>query len=345
MKEAMFYRREEAEQLRCTLCPRSCRIAPGKCGYCGVRRNSGGRLEALTWCRPAAVQIDPIEKKPLAFFLPGSRTFSLGTFGCNLGCVFCQNDELSRGSYPLGFREREVAPEEIVEAALRHGCRSVAFTYNEPGIWFEYIMDVMRADPDLHLVLVTNGFLNEEPLRQLCGVADAINLDVKGFTEDFYGKICEGRLADVMRSARIIRDEGVHLEITYLVIPGHNDSEDEVGSFCGWVRDELGADVPVHFTRFHPDFEMMDVPMTPVETVMRCREIGMGCGLEYVFVGNVVTEHADNTYCPGCGAMLVSRLGYLVDIVGLDGDRCSSCGRRIPIRLRSEVPKDSPESL
>lgn len=135
MKEAMFYRREEAEQLRCTLCPRSCRIAPGKCGYCGVRRNSGGRLEALTWCRPAAVQIDPIEKKPLAFFLPGSRTFSLGTFGCNLGCVFCQNDELSRGSYPPGFREREVAPEEIVEAALRHGCRSVAFTYNEPTVF------------------------------------------------------------------------------------------------------------------------------------------------------------------------------------------------------------------
>lgn len=341
--ESRFYTRD-GDAYVCGLCPHGCRLRPGQYGRCGSRRADEDMLVAYSYGKVSSIAVDPIEKKPLYHYRPRSRCFSVGSVGCNMRCRHCQNYSISMMSYGKKRTTYE-SPEELAAMCRHEGLDTIAFTYNEPGIWFEYIMDVMKVDPGLHLVLVTNGFLNEEPLRQLCGVADAINLDVKGFTEDFYGRICEGRLADVMRSARIIRDEGVHLELTYLVIPGHNDSEDEVRSFCGWVRDELGADVPVHFTRFHPDFEMMDVPMTPVETVMRCREIGMGCGLEYVFVGNVVTEHADNTYCPGCGAMLVSRLGYLVDIVGLDGDRCSSCGRRIPIRLRSEVPEDSPEPL
>ena len=259
--ESRFYSRD-GDSYVCGLCPHGCRLRPGQYGRCGSRRADEDMLVAYSYGKVSSIAVDPIEKKPLYHYRPRSRCFSVGSVGCNMRCRHCQNYSISMMSYGKKRTTYE-SPEELVAMCRHEGLDTIAFTYNEPGIWFEYIMDVMRADPDLHLVLVTNGFLNEEPLRQLCGVADAINLDVKGFTEDFYGKICEGRLADVMRSARIIRDEGVHLEITYLVIPGHNDSEDEVGSFCGWVRDELGADVPVHFTRFHPDFEMMDVPRTP----------------------------------------------------------------------------------
>ena len=257
--ESRFYSRD-GDSYVCGLCPHGCRLRPGQYGRCGSRRADEDMLVAYSYGKVSSIAVDPIEKKPLYHYRPRSRCFSVGSVGCNMRCRHCQNYSISMMSYGKKRTTYE-SPEELVAMCRHEGLDTIAFTYNEPGIWFEYIMDVMRADPDLHLVLVTNGFLNEEPLRQLCGVADAINLDVKGFTEDFYGKICEGRLADVMRSARIIRDEGVHLEITYLVIPGHNDSEDEVGSFCGWVRDELGADVPVHFTRFHPDFEMMDVPI------------------------------------------------------------------------------------
>lgn len=333
--ESRFYTREGGLYV-CGLCPHRCRLAPGQYGRCGSRRADEDMLVAYSYGKVSSVCVDPVEKKPLYHYRPHSRCFSVGGIGCNLRCKNCQNYSISMTSRISYGKKRTTyeSPEELAGMCRHEGQDTIAFTYNEPGIWFEYIMDVMAADPGLHLILVTNGFLNEGPLRELCKVADAFNLDVKGFTEDFYRTICDGRLEDVLRSARIIRDEGIHMELTYLVIPGHNDSEDEVGRFCAWVRDELGADVPVHFTRFHPDFEMTDVPMTPVETVMRCREIGMETGLEYVYVGNVLTEDADNTYCPGCGTPLVKRLGYLVDIVGLDGDRCAECGRKADIVLR-----------
>lgn len=294
MKEAMFYRREEAEQLRCTLCPRSCRIAPGKCGYCGVRRNSGGRLEALTWCRPAAVQIDPIEKKPLAFFLPGSRTFSLGTFGCNLGCVFCQNDELSRGSYSPGFREREVAPEEIVEAALRHGCRSVAFTYNEPTVFLEYALAVARLAKEANLatVLVSNGWINPEPMRELYPLIDAANIDMKGFSESFYRELCGGTLAPVLRSMEYFhRELGHHLEITNLVIPGRNDSPEMIDAFLDWAEEKLDRKVPIHFTAFHPAYRLFDRP-TPPELLRKIRDHARDRGFSRIRLGNIPDPEA-----------------------------------------------------
>ena len=223
------------------------------------------------------------------------------------------------------------SPAELAALCRSEGQDTIAFTYNEPMIWFEYIMDVKRADPDLRIVLVTNGLVCEEPLRELCSVTDAVNMDVKGFTDEFYIRVCGAHLDDVLRSAATVRDEGVHLELTYLVIPGYNDSEDEVRRFCAWVAGSLGPEVPVHFTRFHPDNEMTDIQWTPVETVLRCREIGLECGLEYVYVGNVVTEGAADTYCPGCGTPVIRRLGYLVDVEALDGDRCAVCGRRLNI--------------
>lgn len=327
--ESRFYRRD-GDAYVCGLCPHACRLRPGQYGRCGSRRADEDMLVAYSYGKVSSICVDPIEKKPLYNYKPRSRCFSVGSVGCNMTCKHCQNYAISMLSFGKKRTTYE-SPQELVDMCRREGLDIIAFTYNEPMIWFEYIMDIMRIAPDLHLVLVTNGLICEEPLRQLCAVTDAVNMDVKGFTEEFYVRVCGAHLDDVLRSAEIVHEEGVHLELTYLVIPGYNDSEDEVRMFCEWVRDTLDAEVPVHFTRFHPDNELTDVQLTPVETVMRCREIGISCGLHYVYVGNTVTEDADNTYCPGCGAVVVRRLGYLVDIVGLDGDRCSACGRRINI--------------
>lgn len=327
--ESRFYRRE-GDGYVCELCPHHCRLRPGQYGRCGSRRADEDMLVAYSYGKVSSICVDPIEKKPLYHYKPRSKCFSVGSIGCNMTCKHCQNYAISMLSFGKKRTTYE-SPRELAEMCRREGQDIIAFTYNEPMIWFEYIMDVMNEDPGLHLVLVTNGLICEEPLSRLCKVADAINMDVKGFTEEFYVQVCGAHLDDVLRSAEIVHGEKVHLELTYLVIPGYNDSEDEIRRFCEWVRDSLDDEVPVHFTRFHPDNELTDVALTPVETVMRCREIGMECGLHYVYVGNTVTEDADNTYCPGCGKAVVERLGYLVDIVGLDGDRCSFCGRRINI--------------
>jgi len=207
----------------------------------------------------------------------------------------------------------------------------MAFTYNEPMIWFEYITDIMRSDRDMRHVLVSNGLVEEDPLREICKRTDAMNIDIKGFTDDFYMKICGAHMEDVLRSAMIVKDEKVHLELTYLVIPEYNDSVKEIERFAEWVRDELTPDTPVHFSRFHPDYEMMDVPLTPVDTMLRCHETAMECGLEYVYVGNVLTDDASDTYCPECGAVVIRRTGYLVDIVALNGNRCAHCRKSLPI--------------
>ena len=338
--ESRFYRRDEGAYV-CELCPHHCRLKPGQYGRCGSRRADDDMLVAYSYGKVSSICVDPVEKKPLFHYRPGSRCFSIGSVGCNMTCKHCQNYAISMLSSGKRRTTYE-SPEEIAALCRREGLDTIAFTYNEPMIWFEYIMDVKRADPDLNVVLVTNGLICEEPLRRLCGIADAINMDIKGFTEEFYVRVCGAHLDDVLSSARTVVSEGVHLELTYLVIPGYNDSEDEVRRFCEWVRDDLGDEVPVHFTRFHPDNEMLDVMWTPVETVKECRRIGLSCGLHYVYVGNVLAEGEDDTVCPGCGRVLVERLGYLVDIVGLDGDRCAGCGRRINIVRRTGPTADSP---
>ena len=327
--ESRFYTRD-GDAYVCGLCPHACRLRPGQYGRCGSRRADEDMLVAYSYGKVSSMCVDPIEKKPLYHYRPGSRCFSVGSVGCNMTCKHCQNYAISMLSFGKKRATYET-PRELVDICRREGQDTIAFTYNEPMIWFEYIMDVMACDPDLNLVLVTNGLICEEPLRQLCGVADAVNMDVKGFTEEFYVRVCGAHLDDVLHSAEVVHEEGVHLELTYLVIPGYNDDEDEIGRFCEWVRDTLDPEVPVHFTRFHPDNEMTDVGMTPVETVMRCRTIGIDCGLKYVYVGNTLDEEACSTYCPECGKPLIKRLGYLVDIVGLDGDRCSGCGAHINI--------------
>jgi len=295
------------------------------------RKGEEDKLIANNYGKVSSFNVDPIEKKPFYHYYPKSKIFSIGGIGCNMSCRHCQNWSISAS--PSGRKRTTYeSPEEIVAFCRKERFDAIAFTYNEPIIWFEYIMDIVKEAPDLRCVLVSNGLVCEEPLRDLCRVTDAMNIDIKGFTDDFYMKVCGAHLEDVKRSSEIINEEGVHLELTYLVIPGYNDKESEIEKFSEWVRDDLSPETPVHFTRFHPDFEMMNVPITPLETMFMCREAAMECGLEYAYVGNVLTDEASDTYCPNCGAVVIRRTGYLVDLVGLNGDRCAQCRHRMNIK-------------
>ncbi|MCK9322476.1 MAG: AmmeMemoRadiSam system radical SAM enzyme [Candidatus Methanomethylophilaceae archaeon] len=327
--EARYYHKE-GDIYVCDLCPHRCRIPVGGIGRCIARKGEENMLSAYNYGRVSSIAVDPIEKKPLYHFYPKSKIFSIGGIGCNMSCKNCQNYSISI-SVIGKKRTTYETPEEIISLCRREKLDAIAFTYNEPFIWFEYIMDIMTCDPDLKYVIVSNGLINEEPLKEICKHADAMNIDIKGFTDEFYMKVCGAHLDDVLRSTKIIFKEKVHLELTYLVIPGYNDSEDEIRKFSLWVRNELSENVPVHFSRFHPDFEMMDIPMTPVETILACRDIADSCGLNYVYVGNILSDDGSDTYCPECGTAVIKRLGYLVDIVALDGCRCACCKNRLPI--------------
>lgn len=284
--EARFYRMEGAVAL-CGLCPRRCRIAPGKRGACLARMNRDGVLHSLTYGAPVAVQIDPIEKKPFADFLPGSKTFSIGTFGCNLFCKNCQNDRLSRGT-PAETPGQFVEPEKVVAAALQHQCRSVAFTYNEPTIWAEYAMDIARLahEAGLKTVLVTNGFITPEAAEALYPLIDAANIDLKSMSPGFYRENCQGELADVLSAIRQYHATGGHLELTTLVIPGKNDSAEEIGQIFDFAESLNDPEIILHFSRFFPFYQLRNIPATPPETLYRIREQGLARGLR-IELGNL----------------------------------------------------------
>jgi pyruvate formate lyase activating enzyme len=327
--EARYYTRCNGAYF-CELCPHRCLIPVGGFGRCGSRRGDEDMLVAYSYGKVSSLAVDPMEKKPLYHYKPGSRVFSVGGIGCNMTCKHCQNYAISMS--PSGKKRTTFeTPEELVDLCRKERMDKIAFTYNEPMIWFEYIMDVMAVDPDLECIIVTNGLAEEAPLRELCKVASAMNIDIKGFTDEFYMKVCGAHLDDVLRSAKIVFEEKVHLELTYLVIPGLNDSDEDLRGFIRWVRDELSADVPVHFTRFHPDNEMQDVPWTPTETLIKAWNMADEEGLNYAYVGNILNEGTADTYCPECGTTVIERLGYLVDITALDGNRCSSCKRVLNI--------------
>ena len=327
--EAKYWHRE-GDGIVCDLCPRYCRLHDGQTGFCGARRVENGILTANTYGRISCIAMDPMEKKPFYNYHPKERVFSIGSIGCNLSCRHCQNYALSQ-SFSGKKRTTYKSPEEIVSMCRWEDSDFIAFTYNEPGIWYEYIMDVAEHAPDLKYLMVSNGMLNEAPLKDLCGIADAFNIDIKGFDEEFYENICGGRLKDVLDSVRTIFESGKHLEITYLVIPDYNDGEDGIRALSEWVVDNLSPDVPLHFTRFHPDNEMTDVPWTPEDTLIRARNIAKDAGLRYVYIGNIMSDEGSDTFCPGCGKPVIERIGYHVEISGLDGDRCSACGSRIAI--------------
>jgi pyruvate formate lyase activating enzyme len=323
---ARYWTATENDGVQCQLCARECAIAPGGRGLCRARMNVGGQLRSLVYGRPISTHVDPIEKKPFYHFLPGSQAFSLATSGCPLRCQFCQNWQISQ-AMPEDYHSAFISPDHMVRNVRTRQAPVIAYTYNEPTVFLEYLSDIARAGREhgLRSVLISCGYASERAMGELCDVLDAVKIDLKGFSQDFYGKVCQAELAPVLRSIRQVKARGLHLELVNLVVPTHNDSERELREMCKWILAELGPDVPVHFTRFHPDYRMMDLPPTPVATLERAWAIAREEGLRYAFVGNVPGHPGNNTTCPGCGEVVIGRKGFFITEQNLRGGRCGHC--------------------
>lgn len=330
-KEALFYNQLEDKAVQCKLCPRECRVGNEGRGYCGVRENRGGKLYTLVYAKPVSVSPgDPIEKKPLFHFLPSSFTFSVATAGCNLKCKFCQNWEISQ-KRPEEVKYMYLEPEALVEKLKESGRPTIAYTYTEPTIFYEYMLETAKLARQLGFrnIMHSNGYINEAPLRQLAKYLDAANIDLKGFNDDYYGKLTEGKLAPVLRSLKVLKGEGVHLEITTLILYGYNDDEDSMIKMCLWIRENLGPDTPLHISRFFPMYKMISLNPTPVATLEKLRQVALDCGLRYVYIGNVAGHPAENTYCPKCKRLLIERRGYFIGENNVVDGKCKYCKERI----------------
>jgi pyruvate formate lyase activating enzyme len=330
LREAKHYRKLAGGKVQCQLCPRGCLLEEGERGLCRVRANIGGTLRALTYGLPVSIHADPIEKKPLFHVRPGSTALSLATVGCNSGCVFCQNYEISQAS-PEDVPRTHVPPERIVAAAVERGDEGIAYTYTEPTVFFEYMLDIatLARKQGLRNYWITCGQIEEQPLLELCKVLDAANVDLKGFSDEFYVTYCDFRLAAVLRTLKILRREGVTIEVTNLVIPGANDDPEMVRAMCRWIKAELGPETPLHLSRFHPDYKLTRRPPTPTATLERLRALAVEEGLKHVYVGNAQVAGGADTACPGCGQVLIRRSGYLVLANRIQKGRCPDCGAAV----------------
>ncbi len=344
----MLARKLPDQWVMCQACARYCRIKPGDAGHCGVRVNDGGSLKLTVYGKPCAVQIDPVEKKPMFHFLPGTRIFSIGTFGCNFGCTFCQNWDISQAPqearvkdparWRAYFKElvdrcEEWPPERVVEAAIANGCKSIAFTYNEPTIFTEYALDVMKLARKRGLkgVYVTNGYESEECWDALKGKVDAANIDLKGFTNKFYVELCRAPgFEPVKRSISLARERGIWVEVTTLFIPGWNDSENEMKQIAEYLA-SVDQEMPWHVTAFHPDYKMLDTEPTPPDTLIKAREIGKAAGIRHVYCGNVPLGYSEyeSTICHGCGKELIRRAGFTVTENRMKDGGCGYCGKKL----------------
>ncbi len=320
----------EEKYVKCLLCAQECIIKENERGRCRARININGNLRSLVYGKPIAIHIDPIEKKPFFHFLPGNQAYSLATSGCPLSCQFCQNWEISQ-SKPEDFPVSFVSPAEIVDSTASRDVPIIAFTYNEPTVFVEYLTDIAREAKKrkIRSVLVSCGFMNEEPLKEMCEVLDGIKIDLKGFSEDFYHKVCSAELKPVLRSIKQVSKTKTHLEIVNLVVPTLNDSDKMLNELADWIAGEVGPDVPVHFTRFHPDYRLLNLPPTPISTLDRARDIAMSRGIHYAFVGNVPGHPGNSTYCPECGKVVIKRNGFFVLENHINNGRCEYCGHAI----------------
>jgi pyruvate formate lyase activating enzyme len=317
--------------IRCLLCAQNCTIREGERGKCRARININGELRSLVYGRPVTIHVDPIEKKPLYHFLPGSAAFSLATSGCPLRCKFCQNWEISQ-SRPEDFDIKFVAPGEIVQSATSQKSPVIAFTYNEPTVFIEYLADIasLARAQKFRCVMISCGFMNSEPLAELCKILDAIKIDLKGFSQDFYNSVCSAELRPVLNSIRQIARSGIHLEVVNLVVPSLNDSEKMFGELIDWILGEIGPDVPIHFNRFHPDYQLLNLPATPVSTLERVRDAAMKKGIHYAYIGNVPNHPGSNTYCPQCGKAVIKRRDIFLTELNVKNGRCKFCEKKIP---------------
>jgi len=318
--------------VKCNLCPHGCILAEGQRGRCRTRENRGGRLYSMAYGNPCAVHVDPIEKKPFYHFLPTAAAFSIATAGCNLRCLYCQNWQISQFP-PEETQNVDLPPEAVVQAAQQSDAPVIAYTYSEPTAFYEYMLETARRgrEAGLYNVVISAGFINPAPLRELCAAVDAIKIDLKGYDEGFYERVCEARLQPVLDAIRTIYEAGVHLEIVNLVVPTLNDNLDQLRALSRWIARDISPDVPLHFSRFHPQYKLTNLPPTPVETLDKAREIALEEGVHFVYVGNVAGHPGNHTYCPACGRLIIAREGFAVTEYHLDSNgKCAYCGTPIP---------------
>lgn len=328
MKEAVLYEKLDANRVRCNLCAHRCLIFPGNCGICAVRENRKGKLYSLNYSKAIAANIDPIEKKPLFHFLPGTKSYSIATAGCNFRCEFCQNWDISQPpkSFKGGFPGFDLPSEKIVSEAVKNDCASISHTYTEPTIFFEYAYNTAKLaqGKGLKNIFVTNGYQTPETIEKMIGVIDAANVDLKSFREDYYHKVCGAHLQPVLDSIQLMHKKGIWLEITTLVVPNLNDSDKELTQIADFISG-ISEDIPWHISRFHPDYKMTDSFPTPIETLHKAVEIGKKAGLSFVYAGNIPGDKYEKTYCSKCGEVVIDRLGYAVQNF-LEQDKCPKCG-------------------
>ncbi|MFH0763527.1 MAG: AmmeMemoRadiSam system radical SAM enzyme [Candidatus Omnitrophota bacterium] len=328
---ASFWYKVKGNVVQCVLCPRRCVINSGQRGACTVRVNKDGMLYTLGYGNPVAVHVDPIEKKPFFHVLPGENAFSIAVAGCNMRCLFCQNWTISQAK-PDETAAYDMPPEAAVAAAAKHNCPFIVYTYTEPTVFYEYMLDISKLarSKGLKNGMHTCGYINPEPLAELLEYMDAVNVDLKGFNVEFYRKMgAFAELKPVLETLKAVKARGVWLEITNLIIPGLNDDPEEIKSMCEWIKESLGDEVPLHFSRFMPAFRLQNLPPTPVEKLDEAYKIAKGAGLKYVYVGNVPGNPKENTYCPNCGKMIVNRIGYEVVENNITDSKCKFCGERI----------------
>ncbi len=328
--EAYLYEPLEGNQVKCNLCSHRCLIKDGRRGLCSVRENQAGKLQTLVYGKLIARHVDPIEKKPLFHFLPGTLSYSIATVGCNLRCRFCQNADIAQ--MPTDHKGMimgdTVTPEKVVGAAAKSGCRSISYTYTEPTVFFEFAYDTAQIAHarGIRNVFVTNGYMTAEALEMINPYLDAANVDLKAFSERYYKKLCGAHLQHVQETLRKMKTLGIFVEVTTLIVPGLNDDSAELQALAGFVADDLGTDTPWHISRFHPTYKLTDRPATPVKTLIKAREIGLQAGLKYVYTGNVPGQTGENTFCPGCGEIVIERRGFQVGALRIRDGNCAMCG-------------------
>lgn len=328
--EARYYEKLDYKRIKCKLCPRECVIDNLETGYCGVRTNREGIYYTLVYNHPVTMHNDPIEKKPLFHFLPGTQAFSLATVGCNVNCKFCQNWEISQVS-PGQIGDYEASPEDIVNSSKKSGSTSIAYTYTEPVIFTEYMYDIAKTGRQrgIRSVMISNGYISKEPMTDLCEVLDAVKIDLKAFTQKFYTEMVSGELKPVLDTIELLKKHGMWTEIVYLVIPTKNDDPGEIREMAQWMLNSLGAATPIHFSRYYPQYLVKNIPPTPVSTLEKCHDICKKEGLHYVYIGNVPGNEAEKTFCPKCGQVVIDRIGYSIAGINLKGNKCSKCGETI----------------
>jgi pyruvate formate lyase activating enzyme len=327
----LFYRKLPDLKIECLVCPKRCQIADLERGYCGNKENRGGTYYSLVYGQPCAIHVDPIEKKPLFHYLPSTTAFSIATAGCNFECRFCQNWNIAQYR-PEQIESVPLAPDEVVHQARKGQAATIAYTYSEPVVFYEYMYDCARAGrrSGIGSVMISNGYINEQPLRELCRYLTGVKIDLKSFSDRFYRDYCSGELEPVLQTLQTLQKAGMWFEIVVLIIPTLNDSPDEIRSMCSWISAHLGNDVPLHFSRFHPMYKITNLPPTPIKTLEMCYQTAVSAGLHYVYLGNVMGHQAESTCCPQCKKPVIKRMGYAILEINLKDGKCAACGRPIP---------------